>query len=62
MYRNNSGTMITVDLTSSTLYNSGSQSDIQKGTHIAGYGTKNSDGSINAEKITINSTFPTIGQ
>jgi len=59
--RNGSGTTITVDLTSSTQYTGGSQSDIQMGTRIAGYGTANSDGSINAEKITINPTFPTRG-
>lgn len=59
MSRNGNGTTITVDLTSSTQYTGGSQSTIQNGTRIAGYGTKNSDGSINAEKITINPSFPT---
>jgi len=59
--RNGNGTTITVDLSSSTQYTGGSQNNIQNGTRIAGYGTANSDGSINAEKITINPTFPTRG-
>lgn len=59
--RNGNGTTLTVELTSSTQYTGGSQSNIQNGMRIAGYGTANSDGSINAEKITINPTFPTRG-
>lgn len=60
--RNGSGTTITIDLTSSTQYTGGSQSSIQTGTRIGGYGTTNSDGSINAEQIMINPTFPGRGQ
>ena len=55
--RNGNGTTITVDLTSSTQYSGGSQSDIQTGTRIGGYGTANSDGSINAQQIMINPSF-----
>lgn len=54
-------TTLTVDLTSSTQYTGGSQSTIKNGTRIAGYGTANSNGSITAEKLTINPTFPTRG-
>src|ERR1700685_1356429 len=35
--RNGNGTAITIDLTSSTQYTGGSQSDITSGTRIAGY-------------------------
>lgn len=59
--RNGSGTSITVDLSSATQFSGGSQSNIQNGTKIAGYGTANSDGSVNAQRITINPTFPTRG-
>ena len=60
--RNGNGTSITVTLSSSTQYTGGSQSNIQIGTRIGGYGTANSDGSINAQQITINPSFGGRGQ
>ena len=60
--RNGSGTTLTVDLTSTTQYTGGAQSDIQNGTRIGGYGTKNTDGSINAQQIMINPSQPARGQ
>lgn len=56
--RNGNTTSLTVNLSASTQYTGGVQSDISSGTRIGGYGTKNSDGTINAEQIMIN---PTIG-
>lgn len=49
---------ITVDLTSSTTYTGGTQSDITTNTKVSGVGTSNSDGSITAIKIQINPTPP----
>lgn len=49
---------VTVDLTTSTTYTGGAQSDIAVNTKIAGIGTSNSDGSITALKVQINPTMP----
>ena len=48
---------ITVDLTGSTNYTGGTQSSITTNTRIAGYGTVNSDQSIDAVQIRINPTM-----
>ena len=58
----NGGTTVIVNLTGTTQYTGGAQTDIQSGIRIGGYGTLNSDGSINAQQIMINPTMPNRGQ
>ncbi len=56
--RNSSSTASTIiNITSSTTYQGGSQSSLTTGTRVAGIGTTNGDGSLNATSIQINPTF-----
>jgi len=58
--RNN--TSVTVTLSSGTEFDGGTRDQIVSSVRIAGYGTANSDGSITAEKITINPAMPSGGR
>lgn len=61
--RNSSSTVTTiVDITSSTQFQGGAQTDLAVGARVAGYGTANSDGSINAINLQINPSFGGRGQ
>ena len=56
--RTSSTTVTTiVDITAATQFTGGSQSSLASGTRIAGYGTANSDGSINGVNVQINPSF-----
>lgn len=61
--RTSSSTVSTiVDITSGTQFQGGAQSALVTGAKVAGYGTANSDGSINATNVQINPTFGGRGQ
>jgi hypothetical protein len=56
--RNSSSTISTViEVSGSTQFQGGTQSSLAAGTRVVGYGTTNSDGSINAQSIQINPSF-----
>lgn len=49
---------LNVVLNASTKYTGGTKSDLKANDRVFGYGTSNSDGSITAQQITINPSFP----
>jgi len=51
-------TTITVNIVGDTAFNGGTKDNLTVGTRIFGYGTANSDGSINAQNIQINPQHP----
>ena len=51
------GGTLTIKITSSTQFTNGSQSDLASGVRVGGYGSPNSDGSINAQSLIINPSF-----
>ncbi len=53
---------LAVNLTTSTKYTGGVQSDLKVNDRIFGYGSLSSDGSITAQQISINPSFPGRGQ
>ena len=53
---------VTVIISSSTEFSGGIKSDIKAGTRIAGYGTTDSGGSVEAVKVMINPTIPSGGK
>jgi hypothetical protein len=53
---------VTVILSSSTEFSGGIKSDIKAGTRVAGYGTTDSGGSVEAVKVMINPTVPSGGK
>ena len=53
---------VTVIISSSTEFSGGIKSDIKAGTKVAGYGTTDSGGSVEAVKVMINPTMPSGGK
>jgi hypothetical protein len=53
---------VTVIISSSTEFSGGIKSDIKAGTRVAGYGTTDSGGSVEAVKVMINPTLPSGGK
>ncbi len=52
---------LNVSISDSTKYTGGTKSDLKIDDRIVGYGTANSDGSITAQELTINPSFPRRG-
>lgn len=51
------GTLLNVFVNNNTQYTGGTQTNLAANTRVGGYGTKNSDGTIIAQKLIINPSF-----